>query len=243
MKFSAYFPLINHTEELEIKINQTKPPTEELLNREISKAKRTAQRVNSNEVSENLKSLEIQLENEKGSADGKLRILDSLRKELLVLDKAEKGTEWPNIEQNLKDTFYELEELVQKIQELGVDEDLDLNKIKSHLNEYRNKIELIIKEQDVKLAKETIQELDRLDFELRNAVTGNAIDVQYFNQINGDFSTFNWKDPNKAKLLINQGLQLIQEGKTTSIRPILIQLIELMPENEKPDRTKLGGKP
>ena len=158
MKFSAYFPLINHTEELKIEIKQTEPPTEELLNREISKAKRTAQRVNSNEVIENLKLLEIQLENERGSADGKLRILNSLRKELLVLDKAEKGTEWPNIEQNLKETFYELEELVQKIQDLEVGEDLDLNKIKSHLNEYRNNIELIIREQNVKLAKETIQE-------------------------------------------------------------------------------------
>jgi molecular chaperone DnaK len=241
MKFSAYFPLINHTEILEIKVKQTEPPTEELLINEISKAKRSAQRVNSNEVIENLKLLEIQLENEKGSADGKLRILDNLRKELLGLDKAEKVAEWPNIEQNLKNTFYELEELVQKIQEMGVGEDLDMDKIISHLNEFRKKIELIIKEQNSKLAKEIIQEIDRLDFELRNAVTGNAIDVQYFNQINEDFAKFNWKDPNKAKLLINQGLQLIQEGKTTSIRPILVQLFELMPENEKPDHTKLGG--
>ena len=48
IKFSAYFPLINHTEELEIKVKQTEPPTVEFLNREISKAKRTAQLVNSN---------------------------------------------------------------------------------------------------------------------------------------------------------------------------------------------------
>jgi molecular chaperone DnaK len=39
MKFTAYFPLLNHTEELEIEIKQTEPPTEELLTKEISKAK------------------------------------------------------------------------------------------------------------------------------------------------------------------------------------------------------------
>ena len=240
MKFSAYFPLINHNEELEIEIQQPEPPTEELLNREISKAKRTAQRVNAHQVIEKLNILEAQLENEKGSADGKLKIFDSLRKVLLVLDKAEKGTEWPKLEQNLKESFYQLEELVQKIQELGVDEDLDLNKIKTHLNEYRNKIELVIIEQNVRLAKEIIQELDQIDFELRNAVTGNAICVQYFNQINDSFSSYNWKDRNKATSLINQGLQLIQEEKTNTICQIVIQLIELMPEEEKPDRTKLG---
>jgi len=40
MKFSAYFPLLNHTEELQVDINNTEPPTEELLNNEISKAKK-----------------------------------------------------------------------------------------------------------------------------------------------------------------------------------------------------------
>ncbi|MBK6820492.1 MAG: hypothetical protein IPG85_13285 [Bacteroidetes bacterium] len=65
MKFTAYFPLLNHTEELEIEIKQTEPPTEELLSNEISKAKRTAQKVNANDVMENIGALEEQLENEK----------------------------------------------------------------------------------------------------------------------------------------------------------------------------------
>jgi molecular chaperone DnaK len=112
MKFSAYFPLLNHTEELQVDFNQTEPPTEELLTKEISKAKRTAQKVNANDVSEKLEALEEQLENEKGSADGKMKILDGLRKELLKLDSAEKVAEWPKVEEELKDAFYELEDLI-----------------------------------------------------------------------------------------------------------------------------------
>jgi molecular chaperone DnaK len=42
---------------LEIEIKQTEPPTEEFLTKEISKAKRTAQKVNANDVSEKLEAL------------------------------------------------------------------------------------------------------------------------------------------------------------------------------------------
>ena len=78
-----------------------------MLTKEISKAKRTAQKVNANDVSEKLEALEEQLENEKGSADGKMKILDGLRKEFLKLDSAEKIAEWPKVEQELKETFYD----------------------------------------------------------------------------------------------------------------------------------------
>jgi molecular chaperone DnaK len=150
MKFSAYFPLLNHTEELEIEIKQTEPPTEELLTKEISKAKRTAQKVNANDVSEKLEALEEQLENEKGSADGKMKILDGLRKELLKLDSAEKVAEWPKVEQELKDAFYELEDLIEKIKANSDDDDLNMDKVEAHIQEYKKTIEQVIKDKNTK---------------------------------------------------------------------------------------------
>jgi molecular chaperone DnaK len=237
MKFTAYFPLLNHTEELEIEIKQTEPPKEEYLTNEISKAKRTAQNINANDISENLKALEEQLENEKGSADGKLKILDGLRKELLKLDSAEKVAEWPKIEQELKDGFYELEDLVEKIKVNSDEENLNMDKIEAHIQEYKNSIEQIIKNKNTKEAKLLIGEISSLDFNLRNAVTGNALDVQFLNHINSDFNTYHWKDKNKARQLCNQGMQLATAGNTMAIRPIIIQLISLMPDDEKPKDT------
>lgn len=237
MKFSAYFPLLNHTEELEIEINQPEPPSEELLTKEITKAKRTAQKVNANYVSEKLEALEEQLENEKGSADGKMKILDGLRKELLKLDSAEKVAEWPKVEQELKDAFYELEDLIEKIKANSDDEDLNMDKVEAHIQEYRKTIEQVINDKNTKEAKHLISEIGSLDFNLRNAVTGNAIDVQFLKQIDSDFNNYNWKDRNKAKQLCNQGLQMATAGNTTGIRPILIQLIALMPDDEKPKDT------
>ena len=237
MQFSAYFPLLNHTEELKVDIKPTKPPTEDELTKEISKAKRTAKKVNADDIAEKLDVLEQQLENEKGSADGKMKILDGLRKELLKLDSAEKTSEWPKVEQELKDAFYELEDLIEKIKAKSYDEDLNMDKVEAHTQEYKKTIEQVIKEKNTKEAKQLIADIVSLDFNLRNAVTGNAMDVQFLKHIDSEFNTYHWKDKNKARQLVNQGLQLATAGKTSSIRPILVQLIALMPDDEKPKDT------
>jgi molecular chaperone DnaK len=237
MQFSAYFPLLNHTEELQVDIKATEPPTEEELTKEISKARRTAHKLNTADVAERLDALEKQLENERGSADGKMKILDGLRKELLKLDNAEKIAEWPKIEQELKDAFYGLEDLIDKIKTNSEEEDLNMDKVEAHIQEYKITIEQVIKEKNIKEAKNLISEIGSLDFNLRNAVTGNAMDVQFLKHIDTDFNSYHWKDRNKARQLTNQGLQLATVGKTTAIRPILIQLITLMPDDEKPKET------
>ena len=95
----------------------------------------------------------------------------------------------------------------------------------------------IIKDKNTKEGKVLIREIGQLDFDLRSAVTGNAMDAVYLQHINETFSSYHWKDANKARQLINQGLQLALAGKTTTIRPLIIQLIELMPDNEKPRDT------
>ncbi len=237
MQFTAEFPTIEHTEELKIEIKQTEPPTEDFLTKEISKAKRIAQKVNADDVAEKLDAFEEQLENEKGSADGKMKILDGLRKELLKLDGAEKSAEYPKVEKELKEAFYELEDLIEKIKRNADDGNLNISQIESHLEEYRKKVEHIVKEKNIKEAKELTREIGQLDFKLRNAVTGNAMDFQYLRHINDTFGSFHWKDANKAKQLLNQGLQMATNGNTSGIRNVLVQLIRLMPENEKPTNT------
>lgn len=237
MQFTAEFPTIEHTEELKIEIKQTETPTEEFLTKEITKAKRTAQKVNADDVAEKLEAFEEQLENEKGSADGKMKILDGLRKELLKLDGAEKQAEWPKVEQELKDAFYELEDLIEKIKTNSDDEDLNMDKVEAHIQEYRKTIEQIIKDKNTKEAKYLISEIGRLDFNLRNAVTGNAMDVQFLQHLNESFNTYHWKDANRARQLLNQGMQMATNGNTSGIRNILVQVIGLMPDNENPSNT------
>jgi len=235
MKFSAEFPTIEHIEELEVEIKNSEAPEESFLTTEINKAKRNAEKVNADDVYQNLEILEEQLEHEKGSADGKMKILGTLRKEMLKLDSAEKASEWPKVEQDLKDAFYDLEDLIEKIRDNRDDEDLNLENVNTHIQEFRSKIEYIIKEENTKDAKELTREIGQLDFELRNAVTGNAMDVQFLRHLNDSFGTYHWKNATKARQLINQGLQMAINGKTSGIRQILVELISLMPEDEKPE--------
>ncbi len=235
MQFSAYFPVIDHTEELEIDIKNAAPPDTNHLKKEIHIAKKTAQKVNDSKTLTNLESLEAQLEKSGGSADGKLQILDGLRKNLLTLEAKEKSVLWPEIEKNLKESYYELEGLINKIKLNDSEETLNMQKIDAHLKEIHKKVEHCIKEKDLKTAKELNKEIDQLDFELRNAVTGNAIDVQYLNHLNESFNSYNWTDINKARKLINEGIQQVNNGKTSGVRNIIIQLIGLMPEDEKPE--------
>lgn len=237
MQFIAEFPTIEHTEELKIEIKQTEPPTEDFLTKEISKAKQIAQKVNADEITKKLETFEEQLENEKGSADGKMKILDGLRKELLKLDGAEKSTEYPKVEEGLKDAFYELEDLIEKIKHNGDDDNLNMQQIEAHLEEYRKKVEYIIKDKNIKEAKELTREIGQLDFDLRNAVTGNAMDANVLRQINNDFSSIKWKNATKARQLINQGMQLVTDGRTTALRPILVQIINEMSDDEKRKET------
>jgi molecular chaperone DnaK len=237
MQFSAYFPLLNHTEELKIDIKQTKPPTEDELLKEIQKAKRLAEKVNAEEIVNNLDVLAEQLDNEKGSADGKLKILDGLRKELLKLDSEEKSAEWPKIEQELKDAFYELEDLIEKVKANSDEEELNMEKVDAHLKEYKVSVEHVIKEKNTREAKHLISEINSLDFSIRNAVTGNGMHIQYLKHLDNSFNTYHWIDKTKARLLVNQGLQLVASGNTDGILPVILQLIKLMPDSEKPKDT------
>lgn len=238
MQFSAYFPLLNHTEELQVDIKATKPPTEEELTKEILKAKKVAQKVNAAEVTEKLDALEEQLENEKGSADGKMKILDGLRKELLKLDTAEKTAEWPKVEAELKDAFFDLEELLSKIKANSKEEDLNMEMIEAHILEYRKNIPFIIQNKDTKVAKELTEEIEGLDRELRNAVTGGGIDKKRIEYHDKEFNNLQWKDKNKARQLVNQGLKLISEGKTSQLNPLLVQIWDLRID---PDDSGPGG--
>jgi molecular chaperone DnaK len=234
MQFSAYFPLLNHTEELELEIKPTEAPEKDFLAQAITNAKKTASKVSANEIKDVLVNLEEQLEREGGSPDGRMKIQNDLRKELLKLDSAEKETEWPKVQQELKDSFYEFENLIKKIKENSDGEDLNLNQLEAHIQEYKTTIEQIIKDKNIKAAKELTDEIDSLDTEIRNEVSGGAMDVNKIKYHDREFNTLKWKDKTKARQLINQGVQLIADGRTKDLRPILHQIWDLRIDAEGP---------
>ena len=232
MQFSAWFPRINYVEELRIQIKQVEPPTEEQLVYNIAHAKRVASEIKSFDVMETLEALELQLKNEKGSADGKMKILDGLRKELLKLDKAEKAIHHAKVIEDLRKAFHDLEELISGIKRNGGDLKLNMDKVDEYIEECKLKIEHIVNDKNLKRAKELIQEIGSIDFNVRNTISDNAMDIQFLRVFNESFEKFHWKDKNKAQQLIDQAMQLVVSGNTY-IRPLLIEIINLLPEEDK----------
>jgi molecular chaperone DnaK len=52
---------------------------------------------------------------------------------------------------------------------------------------------------------------------------------------NRDFETLHWKDRSRARQLINQGLQIIgDQPSEDALRPIIMDLYDLLPTSEKP---------
>jgi molecular chaperone DnaK len=228
MSLSVLFPYLSHTEEIPVEIIKGKQIGEDWLATEISKAKKTAKKVSSDSIVHKLEELEDQLESEKGNTDSKFKILENLRKELRTLDTLEQQTEWPKVEKELKNSFFELEDLLKEVQNSDADHDLNMNAVNAHFQEIRQKIELIIKTKDIKAGRELMKEISQLDFALRDAASGGMMDVMLVQHMNDSFSDIKWKDAGKARALLNQALQSINNGKIENIRPVVDQLISVM---------------
>lgn len=246
MTASIFFPHLNHTEQQTVEIIQGESVSKEWLENEIKKARKIAKKLqgenNSKEVEKiitNINDISEKLDNKGGGDSGKLEVQDNLLKELRTLDKLDSETEWPKVEKELKENFYELEELLNKVKNNDDEGDLKMEAIDAHMEEFRVKIEQIIKEKSVIHAKELIAEIDSLDFNIRDILAGPQMDISIINSINSNFSNTNWKDSNKARTLLNQAIQSINNGNVSNLRPILIQIIDVM---DREDAAKLTGK-
>ncbi|KGN98306.1 Hsp70 family protein [Porphyromonas sp. COT-290 OH3588] len=236
----AEFPSIEHSEELKAEIKSMQAPSAEALERAIRKAVGRAHRFNLSEVETELEVLQKQLEHERASGDGRLRLQEALRKQLLLIDPAERNASWATVEEELKEALYEAEELWRKIKANGDDKQINVDAVEKELAECRQRAELAIREQNVKEAREVSRSLGALDHNLRNAVTGGEQDAQVLQAINQAFHTLQWRNPAKAKELIQQGLQRIQSGNN-HVRDILVELVHHNMVSENDGADLLGG--
>ena len=57
-----------------------------------------------------------------------------------------------------------IEDLINKIKTAGHDENINMDTVNSHFNEYRKNVDHIIREKLIKEAKELIQDINSMDF-------------------------------------------------------------------------------
>ena len=227
---TAYFPYLDYSTEIEVDSTKTSIETSWLAN-EIRKAKGSIAELkqdgNSDDaklqkIEAELEQLEKSFENNKNDVDGKQEVLTNLRKSLKMIDELNETTEWPKLEEELKEEFYRLEK---------ANTDLGNDKTNQVVNQLRSQLEEVIKAKDVKLGNVLLEEIE-----------GYFIQLTFIYQLigfirghNDNFGSYNWKDSGRARTLINKGLQIIGENPDVDeLHPVVISLIDLLPNDERP---------
>ncbi len=250
MQFSAFFPYLGFTEEIKVDTGKVHESVDaSLISTQIKNAKKalTKAKNNSNaneieKVSNNLTELETQLEQGQSNDDRKFQVLNNLRKEMKAIDEIENDAELPKLVQELKNEFYDLEALIKKVKDLGDDEEMDMAKIEEHTAELKAQIEQAIKAKDKKVIQELIRKIGSLDFALRDALAGVQMDINLLQSLDSDFNSTNWTNANRARDLINRGLQMANNNPSKqALRQLVIQVLDLRQDTDATsDRLKRG---
>jgi molecular chaperone DnaK len=218
---SAYFPLLNHTEEIKVLIEKSAQVDSKWLLKEIKSDIQKAEALNDENpkpiLAKCISDLNILMgdfKNEEGNENGKIRILDDLRKIRLIIEGEADKLEWPKIKQELKESYYKAEEIVEQITNSGLDSNLNMQKVNAQLHDFNTKVDQIIIAEDSQMAKETIENID--DF-LRAIIGGVMPDdgereANFIEQYDNKFSEVKWLNASRAKEFINQAKSNINNG-------------------------------
>lgn len=236
ISLSAFFPVLDYSHDIEVPSNTTQKEIDaDWLGSEIAKAQQAIKMIRESGVysdQDKLNKLETdvtetkkRLENGKGDFSTKSGCLNDLRKSLKEIDEIQDSSEWPKIEAELKEVFYKLEK---------TNEDFGNDKTTAIVEQYKEQIPEIIKEKNVKVAQDMIDNMRQLDFVLIDQGLGAQMEIMYLKHFNDEFDTLDWKDRNAARMTLNKGLQIASNNPTKqALRPIIIELFRLLPEADK----------
>ena len=158
--------------------------------------------------------IKSQFEKDKSASDKQQQALENLRKVLKIVDKLEGDREWPEMEKELKESFYNLEEINKK---KGNEQTTKI------VNDVKANVEQAIKEKDKKNTPALIDSINSLNFELERLE--NLIGwILYHDK---EFNSINWRDRNLARNSIERGKTIIYETPSIqSLQPIVNDLYD-----------------
>lgn len=227
MTVEAYFPDQDVT--VEKKIDTSKEQSLEdaraFAERELPKAKRAIRNLSNegHDVSDLERQLESVEQEHTNSTESKM-VMQHLKEVLRKIEDFEEGTEWNRIEVELREEFDNLEK---------ANADLGNNKTNQAVEALRGQIDEVIRKQDVKMARDLKEIVHHLFFQLTMVYQCRYL----IEDMNRDFNIIQWKDRNRARTLINQGLSEINNQPTREkLQPIAAALLELLPDEEKSRR-------
>ena len=219
---NAYFPYLDHTAEIIVPTDTLQSVETKWLSNELKKAKTAALELSNsgNSSKEFIKAhKEIQdaqdlFNTNKEDVDTKQQVLSNLRKALKVIDKLKDERAWPELEKQLKDSFYELE---------SVNSNKGNEQTTQLINKIKKDVEEAIALKSDRIASQLIEDIEHISFELERLE--HLMGFIFF--VEKDFSSIQWKNSASARAAINRGKEIIyQSPSIDSIQPVVNDLYE-----------------
>jgi molecular chaperone DnaK len=239
---TVYFPNIDWTHQVQLNDFKRSEVDAEWLYIEMQKDQiriENALEKNPNEKLNNclsiLEELKESLKNNEGNNSGRITVLNNLRKNRIDIETNISDDEWPEVSEELKIIYYNAEDLVEKCKngELYSD-NLDMDKVESHLEDFRVKTEQIIVQKETHLAKEVIEEIRLFILSILDETNPGIRERSFIKYINTNFASIIWTNSTKARQLINQAINIINNnGSNSQLRTLCLEIDKLIDRTVK----------
>ena len=223
MMMDIYFPSADFTvsKSLDTSKKQSVGEAEKLIPQMIRDAQRDINRLAGSSV--NTETLQNELNSvmdEDKNSQEKKAVLQHLKEVLRKIEDEDAGSEWARLERDIREEFERLEKA-----------DRELGNDKSHqlTNHLRSQADQVIRSKNVLMGRDLLDQIHTVFFQLTMIYQCMGL----IRDCSNNFGRFRWKDANRARQLVNQGMAIIANNPTVEqLQPIAAQLVGLMPDDE-----------
>lgn len=223
MTMDIYFPSVDFTvsKSLDTSKKQNVAEAERQIPQLIRDAQRDINRLDKSGI--NIDTLQVELntviEEDKNSQEKKA-VLQHLKEVLRKIEDKDAGTEWERLENEIREEFERLEK---------ADDELGNERSHQLVNQLRNQTDQVVRSQNVLMGREVLDQIKTVFFQLTMIYQCMGL----IRNCNNNFGRFRWKDANRARQLVNQGMAAMANQPTVEqLQPIASELVGLMPNDE-----------
>ena len=224
MTLEAHFPATDTSIEkkLDTSKKQSNDEAREFVNKQLKEAQRSLRKLQSDNIDTKSLAAELsRIKDENANSNEPKAVMQHLKELLRKIDDMDAGTEWQRLESELREEFERLEKAQQ---------DLGNDKTSQQVEQLRRQVDAVIRQKDVRSGHEVLEQIQRLYFRLTMLYQLCGM-IQFYNE---NFNDFSWRNPSRARQLINQGMDIINDGPTEQrLAPIVRGLFDLLPDDEK----------
>lgn len=193
-----------------------------LIMAELRAMDRKVEKLNDVELKQSIAEIRNKYNIAGSDRDAKDQVLAEMQELGIKIDSLYAMGEWERQEKRLRGMFGVLENDNRKYGNTQTSQIVE---------QFRKSVDGVIKSKNVEMAKELYNQLWSFDFKIAEV----DFYIVWIKEWRRDFILKSWKDKNRAHTLINQGLYIIQDQPTSDkLRPIINELFDLLPDDEKP---------